>query len=99
MSQIVRHTYSVCPICLKRLPADIVKEDKTIPSEKRARSTDSFRPSSGGRLSRFRILVRRRAAACRRADCPEACGLCEDHLRKTCCALVEVTGRCNLKCP
>jgi hypothetical protein len=32
-------------------------------------------------------------------DCPKACGLCPDHLRKTCCVLVEVTLRCNLSCP
>jgi uncharacterized radical SAM superfamily Fe-S cluster-containing enzyme len=31
--------------------------------------------------------------------CPGACGLCAGHLQKTCCALVEVTHRCNLRCP
>jgi uncharacterized radical SAM superfamily Fe-S cluster-containing enzyme len=32
-------------------------------------------------------------------DCPNECGLCSGHLQKTCCALVEVTSRCNLRCP
>jgi uncharacterized radical SAM superfamily Fe-S cluster-containing enzyme len=32
-------------------------------------------------------------------DCPNECGLCQGHLQKTCCVLVEVTGRCNLSCP
>jgi uncharacterized radical SAM superfamily Fe-S cluster-containing enzyme len=32
-------------------------------------------------------------------DCPNACGLCPAHLQKTCCALVEVTRRCDLRCP
>ncbi|HWQ79164.1 MAG TPA: radical SAM protein, partial [Anaerovoracaceae bacterium] len=32
-------------------------------------------------------------------DCPNGCGLCEKHLQSTCCVLVEVTARCNLRCP
>lgn len=31
-------------------------------------------------------------------NCPQDCGLCGEHRQKTCCALVEVTGRCNLRC-
>jgi uncharacterized radical SAM superfamily Fe-S cluster-containing enzyme len=30
--------------------------------------------------------------------CPGGCGLCEDHAQETCCVLLEVTGRCNLRC-
>ncbi|MEG1808574.1 MAG: radical SAM protein [Oscillospiraceae bacterium] len=31
--------------------------------------------------------------------CPFDCGLCEEHHRAICCALLEVTSRCNLRCP
>jgi len=31
-------------------------------------------------------------------NCPSDCGLCEKHLRKTCCTLLEVTDRCNMNC-
>ena len=31
--------------------------------------------------------------------CPLDCGLCENHERKGCCVLLEVTQRCNLNCP
>jgi uncharacterized radical SAM superfamily Fe-S cluster-containing enzyme len=30
--------------------------------------------------------------------CPDACGLCSRHLQNTCCVLVEITKRCNLRC-
>jgi uncharacterized radical SAM superfamily Fe-S cluster-containing enzyme len=30
--------------------------------------------------------------------CPDACGLCARHLQSTCCVLLEVTKRCNLRC-
>ncbi len=31
--------------------------------------------------------------------CPYDCGLCPDHAQHTCCALIEVTNKCNLHCP
>ena len=31
--------------------------------------------------------------------CPYDCGLCTEHLRKGCCMLLELTNRCNLRCP
>jgi uncharacterized radical SAM superfamily Fe-S cluster-containing enzyme len=36
-----------------------------------------------------------------RADrpCPEACGLCPEHQQHTCLPVVEITDRCDLKCP
>jgi uncharacterized radical SAM superfamily Fe-S cluster-containing enzyme len=30
--------------------------------------------------------------------CPDNCGLCQRHLQETCCVLLEVTSRCNLRC-
>lgn len=30
--------------------------------------------------------------------CPHACGLCPEHRQDTCCVLLEVTARCNLRC-
>ena len=33
------------------------------------------------------------------AECPTGCGLCADHQQSTCTAVVEVTRRCNLRCP
>jgi uncharacterized radical SAM superfamily Fe-S cluster-containing enzyme len=31
--------------------------------------------------------------------CPHNCGLCPEHRQHSCTVLLEVTGRCNLKCP
>lgn len=31
--------------------------------------------------------------------CPYDCGLCAAHVRSTCCVLLELTKRCNLRCP
>jgi len=32
-------------------------------------------------------------------ECPHQCGLCLSHRQNTCCIEVELTKRCNLKCP
>jgi uncharacterized radical SAM superfamily Fe-S cluster-containing enzyme len=31
--------------------------------------------------------------------CPYDCGLCESHLQASCCVLLELTRRCDLRCP
>ena len=31
--------------------------------------------------------------------CPNDCGLCQNHERDGCCVLLELTNRCNLRCP
>jgi len=33
------------------------------------------------------------------ANCPYDCGICEEHRQRTCSAVIEVTARCNLRCP
>lgn len=33
------------------------------------------------------------------SHCPFACGLCSRHKQHTCSAIIEVTSRCNLRCP
>jgi len=32
-------------------------------------------------------------------NCPYDCGICQKHRQRTCSAIVEVTARCNLRCP
>ena len=32
-------------------------------------------------------------------NCPYECGICQNHRQRTCSAIIEVTARCNLRCP
>jgi len=32
-------------------------------------------------------------------NCPYDCGICSGHQQRTCSAIIEVTARCNLRCP
>lgn len=97
---VVRRTRSVCPVCLRPLPAQLVERGGELCLEKTC-------PEHGG----FSTPVWRNrldfAAWCAGAQplaadkglrCPADCGICAEHEQGTCCALLEVTRRCNLHC-
>jgi hypothetical protein len=93
----------VCPVCLKRLPAEIVKRGQEYFLEKTCRDHGSFSTvvwrGDDPAFERWGNYVPPAEAEDAQPDCPSGCGLCPGHLQKTCCALVEVTERCNLNCP
>lgn len=100
--EIVRHTYSVCPVCLKRLSAEIVKREQGYFIEKTCSDHGRFSTvvwrgdnPSFEKWGDYTPPVESKEA---QPDCPNGCGLCPSHLQKTCCVLVEVTKRCNLNC-
>lgn len=100
-------TRSVCPDCLKTIPAervavgDAVYLDKTCPEHGRVvtpvwrglRSYDIW--SRSRRASSAPVSVATDIAE----GCPRDCGLCADHRQQSCCVLIELTSRCDLVCP
>lgn len=100
-------TQSVCPECLKVLPADKILAEEGIYLEKTCPEHGLFRTliwegdeesykSWGAKLSPADRISKAKPA---QKGCPLDCGLCEAHERKGCCVLLEVTARCNLNCP
>ena len=100
-------TKSVCPVCLrvldahKRAEKDSVYLDKTCP-EHGSFSTLIWE----GNLASYtawnrenRAVDQPREGRAPEKGCPLDCGLCTEHLRKGCCVLLEVTRRCDLRCP
>ncbi|MDT8900695.1 radical SAM (seleno)protein TrsS [Anaeroselena agilis] len=94
---------SLCPVCLKRIPArnvaagDDVYQEKTCPEHGRFRTIIWRGPPSY--LSWGAAAQPPAGDAATDNDCPFDCGLCPGHRRQTCCVLLEVTQRCNLGCP
>jgi len=96
-------TYSLCPVCLKRISAKLTLRDGSWYLEKTCEQHGRFKtvvwrgsaPSLTG-WGNYRAPKENEAEL---PDCPNDCGLCGKHLQSTCCVLVEVTGRCNLRCP
>jgi 7,8-dihydro-6-hydroxymethylpterin dimethyltransferase len=103
LGTLVRNTYSVCPVCLKRLPAEIVQREQEYFLEKTCVDHGSFSAviwrGEDPSLELWGNCTPSAGPGDVPSDCPHGCGLCPDHLQKTCCVLVEVTERCNLSCP
>ena len=101
MSSDLRPTRSVCPVCLKNLPAVLRKEaDGRVVLEKTCPAHGAFRvPVWSGALDFDAwLLGERPLAEGEGLACPDGCGLCAEHESGTCCTLLEVTRRCDLRC-
>ncbi len=105
---VLNETKSLCPECLGRISAEIIRTENEIHLVKKC-------PWHGS----FSTLIWREHETLEYADwihrtdsqtfkdlpitdkdrgCPYDCGLCPDHKQQTCCVLIEVTHRCNLEC-
>jgi len=93
-------THSVCPVCLRQVPAQRVASDGKVFLEKECPSHGRF----SAVVWNGQYPIEQWIGSCSFPDdvnpkCPTECGLCASHLQKTCCVLLEVTRRCNLQCP
>ena len=101
MGAVIRETRSVCPVCLQNLPAALTKEtDGRILLEKRCPEHGAFRvPVWQGKTDwESWLLGTPPLPEDKGLGCPENCGICAEHEIGTCCCLLEVTERCNLRC-
>ncbi len=104
MTELLAHTESLCPHCLRRIPARRIVENDSVFLEKAC-------PEHGdpGKVLIWRNLPRHYSEWSRpnaglppsltQNGCPYNCGICPDHKQHTCSAVLEVTHRCNLSCP
>ena len=106
MSEILGRTESVCPECLERIPAERVAEGEQVYLRKTCPQHGTFQtivwrgaPALGSWVRPKTPAYPRNPATAVERGCPFDCGLCPDHRQHTCTALLEVTQRCDLRCP
>ncbi len=105
-TKILSWTESVCPVCLKKIPAKCVKKGQTVYLEKTCPQHGDFSVEVWGGHLPYEEWNRVKEpstpvnpASTVEHGCPFDCGLCPNHQQHSCCVLIEVTDRCNLKCP
>lgn len=100
LSEEARRTYSVCPVCLKRIPAARERREDGIYLVKTCPEHGTFSSVIWRNRMDFDGWRGKRPAVGEgeNVNCPTGCGLCPDHLRGTCCTLLEITSRCNMNC-
>ena len=105
---LIGRTKSVCPVCLRVIQADkLTGEDGNIYMKKSCPDHGDFSSLiwEDSLVSYMRWSMESRVneppVDGKKPDrgCPYDCGLCTEHLRKGCCMLLELTNRCNLRCP
>ena len=95
-------TYSICPVCRKRIPALRMRKGNGIILGKKCPVHGKFyAPLWRGYIDpdkwkgRIPAVAEEESRNC--ASCPGIAD-CSDHRRDTCCTLLEVTDRCNMHC-
>jgi hypothetical protein len=98
--EIQRRTRSVCPVCLRQVPAERVRIGRELHLRKACPDHGQFQAVLWrGHADLEAWLGGAEAEPLPEAPgCPGACGLCPDHRQGTCCVVLEVTARCDLGC-
>jgi hypothetical protein len=99
-------TSSICPVCLKIVPARIFSEDGKVFMEKRCHEHGDFKELY---WSDLRLYEKFHKYGCdgqgvdgvleASQGCPYDCGLCQNHLTPTLLGNIDLTRRCNMSCP
>lgn len=98
---------SVCPQCLKPITGQTLVRDGKVFMRKFCSDHGHFEVLLADDAKFWlRALTQTKPgtiplwhATERKTQCPDDCGLCEDHQQHTCYPLIEITDRCDLKCP
>ncbi len=104
-ADVIMKTQSLCPVCFKKIDAEIVSHDGRYDMVKSCPEHGTFQtvvwsgstPMQEWMNQRDGALIRNPQTQSEKG-CPYDCGLCGEHRQHTCTALIEVTQRCNLHC-
>lgn len=108
MESSTSQTESLCPYCLRRIPARRITIDDRVYLEKSCPEHGHLgkvliwknNPWPFGTWKRSsKEPSNHTAAAAAQNGCPYECGLCPNHQQATCSTIIEVTSQCNIHCP
>ena len=96
---LVGETWSVCPLCMKQIPARRIRRENKIFLEKSCPEHGSFETIIWRGYEDFDGWISGiQEPKDEPHGCPDSCGLCVSHLQETCCLILNVTNRCDLDC-
>ena len=105
MDNILHTTESLCPHCLKKIPARYVRENGKAYMYKECPDHGEFKVLFWNDADMYAEWKAQGIHAPskdhgrpERKGCPFDCGLCDEHRSGTCTAILEITYRCNMQC-
>ena len=103
-----KHTVSICPECKRLLPALVFEEDGKVMMEKECPEHGKFKDVVWSDVE-FYLNVKNwffgdgrgfsNPQVTSPGACPLSCGICSLHTSNTALANIDLTNRCNLRCP
>ena len=103
----IKYTKSICPECLKVIPASIFEENskvylkKTCPEHgdyKEIYWSDYYQYKRAEKFDNIGKTMNNPRTQ-KVNGCPQDCGICPNHKSTTTLGIIDVTNRCNLRCP
>lgn len=101
----VKRTQSLCPVCLRKIDADIRLEQGTYYMVKSCPEHGTYKTvvwKGGTPYGEWAAGTEKTPISAPQTPvekgCPYDCSLCGEHRQRTCTALIEVTQACNLHC-
>lgn len=103
----IKKTKSLCPECFKAVDAEVYEENGKIMIKKVCDEHGEFINTYWSdadlykRADEFSTTTTHveNPQIHKSVGCPNNCGLCEEHKSSTVLGLIDVTNRCNLRCP
>ncbi|MEM2893132.1 MAG: radical SAM protein [Candidatus Bathyarchaeia archaeon] len=103
----IKETKSLCPECVKVIPAIIYEEDSKVYLKKSCPEHGEFTDLYWGNYEQYMRVLKYdntgvkldNPRTSRERGCPYDCGICPEHSSHTVLSIIDVTNRCNLRCP
>ncbi|MCS7120366.1 MAG: radical SAM protein [Candidatus Bathyarchaeota archaeon] len=103
----LKHTKSLCPECLKVIDAMVFEENNVVYLRKECLDHGPFEDVYWSNYEQFeRAMTFEQIGSGLenprteiKLNCPYDCGICPQHKSHTVLAIIDVTNRCNLRCP
>ena len=101
--KILRETFSVCPVCLKKIKAQVVEKDGKVVILKECKEHGRFNDTYWSRADIYHKAetYKKPSSTPFQDNCPMGCGVndCPNHVSTTVMAVIDVTNECDLRCP
>ena len=104
---VIKNTKSLCPECLTVLDAEVYEDNDKIMIKKTCKEHGEFNNTYWSSSEVYKKAKKygkvgkgiENPQTIADSECPQNCGLCEEHESHTVLGLIDVTNRCNMKCP
>ena len=101
--KLLRETFSVCPVCLKKIKAQIVERDGKVMILKECKEHGKVNETYWARADIYHRAeeFKKPSSEPIQDNCPMGCAVneCKNHVSTTVMAVIDVTNECDMRCP